>query len=190
MNMTRDNWQVFDSNLRQFIKRRVQNEYDAEDILQDVLFKVHCNLSKLEDPDKLLPWIYQIARHGIVDYYRSRKIALPLSDLLENPAGEAFADNFNEEITPCIKPIMEDLPERYRQALSLVYIEGMTQREVAENLGLSISGAKSRVQRGREKLKKKLLDCCRFEFDTTGNILDYQHKEQSCGYCGSKAKEK
>ena len=186
--MTRDVWQEFANNLRQFISRRVQNEYDGEDILQDVLFKIHCNLSKLENSDKLSPWIYQIARHAIVDYYRSRKITLPISDLPENPADETFLD-INREITPCLKPMIDHLPEKYRQALILVYVEGLTQREVAEKLDLSISGAKSRVQRGREKLKKMLLDCCNFKFDRIGNILEYQHKHQNCGYCSTKARE-
>lgn len=187
--MTKEVWQEFANNLRQFINKRVQNEYDGEDILQDVLFKIHCNLSKLENSEKLSPWIYQIARHAIVDYYRSRKITLPISDLPENSADKRFLDNVNEEITPCLKPMLDHLPERYRQALISVYVEGLTQREVAEKLGLSVSGVKSRVQRGREKLKKMLLDCCYFEFDRIGNILEYQHKHQNCGYCSNNSRE-
>ena len=72
--------------------------------------------------------------------------------------------------------MVESLPDDYRQALLLTEYEGLTQRELAERLGLSVSGAKSRVQRAREKLKEMLLDCCHFEFDRLGRVIDYQPK--------------
>ena len=51
---------------------------------------------------------------------------------------------------------------------------------LAERLGLSLSGAKSRVQRAREKLKQQLLECCHFELDRRGHIIDYQPRCQCC----------
>jgi RNA polymerase sigma-70 factor (ECF subfamily) len=76
------------------------------------------------------------------------------------------------------------LPEKYRQALLLTEYRGMTQQEVAEHLGISLSGAKSRVQRAREKLKEELLNCCHFEFDRLGKIMSYHPK---CAACASSA---
>ncbi len=64
-----------------------------------------------------------------------------------------------------------------REALELSELEGLTQREVAERLGLSPSGAKSRVQRGRHKLREALEACCEIERDVRGHVTDYRPKE-------------
>jgi RNA polymerase sigma-70 factor, ECF subfamily len=58
----------------------------------------------------------------------------------------------------------------------------LSQIELAVRLNLSISGAKSRVQRAREKLKEAFLDCCHFEFDQLGRVIHYEPK---CSYCAS-----
>ena len=81
--------------------------------------------------------------------------------------------------------MIESLPEHYRQALMLSEIKGMTQKEVAVREGLSLSGAKARVQRGRAMLKKTLLACCDFEFDRKGNVIDYNGKDGSCNNCNN-----
>ena len=52
-----------------------------------------------------------------------------------------------------------------------VDFEGMSQKEYADRLGISISGAKSRVQRAREKLKDLILKCCDYQFDKYGNVI-------------------
>jgi RNA polymerase sigma-70 factor (ECF subfamily) len=92
-----------------------------------------------------------------------------------------------QELIPNVRVFIGRLPEVYRQAILLTEYEGLTQRELAERLGISLSGAKSRVQRAREKLKRMLLDCCHFEFDRLGRIIDYQPRCQCCadGNCGS-----
>ncbi len=72
-----------------------------------------------------------------------------------------------------LKPMIDDLPDKYREALWLTEFEGLTQVELAERLGISVSGAKSRVQRGRSLLRHDLLDCCQFEFDRRGGIIGY-----------------
>jgi len=78
--------------------------------------------------------------------------------------------------------MVDSLPADYRQALLLTEYQGLTQRELAQKLGLSVSGAKSRVQRAREKLKAMLLDCCHFEFDRRGKVIDYQ---PNCACCAN-----
>ena len=74
--------------------------------------------------------------------------------------------------------MIERMPDHYRQALMLSDIQGLRQRDLARREGLSLSGAKSRVQRGREMLKGMLLNCCRFEFDKNGNPIDYEPRKQ------------
>jgi len=184
---TNEVWEEFSNRLKEYIFKRVQNECDAEDILQDVFCKIHSNLDKLKDLDKLSAWVYQTTRNAIIDYYRGRKPISELSETNVDINNNHRTDNINKLIMPCLKPMIDHLPEKYRQAISLVYVEGMTQKQMAEKLGLSFSGAKSRVQRAREKLKEMLLECCRFEFDRTGNIIDYRYKLKQNRCCSSKS---
>ena len=79
--------------------------------------------------------------------------------------------------------MIDHLPEKYRQVIALSEYDGLNQREISEQLGMSFSGAKSRVQRSRAKFKDMLLECCHFEFDRLGQVIDYQSKESSCRYC-------
>jgi RNA polymerase sigma-70 factor (ECF subfamily) len=78
-----------------------------------------------------------------------------------------------------LKEMVDELPESYRQALILTDYQGMSQKQLAESLGMSLSGAKSRVQRARDKLRDMLLSCCHFEFDRRGRIVDYY--QRCCG---------
>ena len=179
-------WEEFSAHLKQFILQRVQNEHDTEDILQDVFCKIHSNLYQLKDWDKLSAWVYQTTRNAIIDYYRRRKIFLDIPEFNVSSDSDDIAENISNEILPCLNPMINHLPNKYRQAIRLVYVEGLTQKAMAEKLGLSLSGAKSRVQRAREKLKDLLLECCHFEFDKMGNIIEYHHKEHTCCYCKAK----
>lgn len=174
---TQQIWTDFSSGLKQFITRRIPNKADAEDILQDVFHKIHRNIATLKADSKLEAWIYQITRHAIIDYYRRQKISVELPETLVETAGEAET---NDLAACCVKPMLDSLPEKYRQALLLTEFEGLSQKTMAETLGISFSGAKSRVQRARQQIKAKLLDCCQFEFDRLGQVIDYQPRESTC----------
>jgi RNA polymerase sigma-70 factor (ECF subfamily) len=78
--------------------------------------------------------------------------------------------------------MVDELPETYREALRLTEYEGLSQKELSERVGISFSGAKSRVQRARAKIKQQLLDCCHFELDHAGRIIDYQ---PHCACCAA-----
>lgn len=183
---TNEVWEEFGDRLKQFILKRVRDEYDAEDIRQDVFLKIHSNIANLKDEARLGAWAYQIARNAIVDYYRHRTETTVLpetTEAIEEPV--AGADTTNE-VALCLEPTIGHLPEKYREAIILTDFEGLTQKEMAVKLELSLSGAKSRVQRARRQLRDMLLECCHFEFDRLGNILDYQPKAHTCRYCAGR----
>jgi RNA polymerase sigma-70 factor (ECF subfamily) len=173
-------WEEFNTGLRHFITKHVQDEVSAEDILQDVFLKIHTHIGELRNYDELQSWIYQIAHNAITDFYRVRKFATSIPEMAYFP--EDPFDDVVSDLLPYIKKLVDGLPHDYRQALLLTEYEGLTQRELAERLGISISGAKSRVQRAREKVKLMLLDCCHFQFDKLGRIIDY---EPNCDCCVS-----
>jgi RNA polymerase sigma-70 factor, ECF subfamily len=172
-------YEGFHAELRRFIIGRVSDASAADDILQEVYLRIHTHIDSLRDCSRLQAWVYQIARNAIIDYYRSRRPAAELPESLPLPVNPD-ENTAETELAASLSGMINDLPEKYRQALSLTTFEGLTQQEVAERLGLSLSGAKSRVQRAREKLKDALLDCCHFEFDRYGAVLDYQARCCCC----------
>ncbi len=177
-------WEELSLPLKSFIKKRIANEADADDILQEVFMKIHNNINDLSDDHKIHAWVYRITRNAIVDYYRRHDKSIELSELSEEITMEPDEDiTSNMEIAACLKSMIESLPEKYKEAVLLTEFQNLTQKELSDRMGLSLSGAKSRVQRGRRKLKEMLLGCCQLEFDRLGNVIDFQHKSSDCKYC-------
>lgn len=178
-------WRDMNTTLKRFIAKRVTDENVTEDILQDVFLKIHTRADTLRDADKLESWMFQIARNAIIDYYRSHKQEheLPVSIAIEDTED----DEISKRLAPCLREMIEDLPDKYREALLLTEYEGLSQAELAQRLGISFSGAKSRVQRAREQLKAMLLQCCHFELDRFGKILDYYPHRACCNQASQAA---
>src|SRR6266498_5250925 len=174
-------WETFSIPLQQFIGRRVRDQHSAEDILQDVFLKIHLHIDTLHSQERIASWIYQITRNAIADYYRTQRPAVDLSETLVAPYDLAD-DDLVRELLPCVAAMVDALPMAYREALRLTTYQGLSQKALSERLGISFSGAKSRVQRARAKLKQQLLECCHFQFDHAGRIIDYQSR---CACCAS-----
>ena len=175
-------WEAFSERLQKFIRVRVADEADAEDLLHEVFIRIHTRIDTLKDDTRLTAWVYQITRNLIIDYYRSRRELLSLPDTVA--VQPVFEDVSAEaEIASGLQEMVVKLPEKYRQALMLTEFRGMKQTELAEQLGISLSGAKSRVQRGREMLRQSLLDCCHFEFDRLGGMIAYSPRPECCQTC-------
>ena len=127
----------------------------ADDLTQEVLLRLlqHQD-SAVENPTA---WLYRVARNVLIDHYRSRGSqrrldaadpATPTTGLVEEP----FADDphaARRELAGCLRSLVDQLAPPYRSAVIAVDLDGRTQTEVAQALGLSVSGMKSRVQRGR-----------------------------------------
>ena len=81
------------------------------------------------------------------------------------------------ELAPCLTAMVGRLPEPYRTAITLTSLQGVTQADAARQVGLSISGMKSRVQRGREQLRQMLVTCCAIAVDVRGGVSDFYLRE-------------
>ncbi len=182
---TAELWDEFHHEIRRFILRRVADPDDAEDLVQEIFIKIHTRIDQLQNNERLVPWLYQIARNTIIDYYRSRKTYLSIPEnLIENQITVMEdEDNVEGKLAKGLQGMINQLDEKYRLPLEMVELQGIKQKDVAEKLGISISGAKSRIQRGREKLRQLLLDCCHFEFDRRQRILEYIPKQNCCQRC-------
>jgi RNA polymerase sigma-70 factor (ECF subfamily) len=168
-------WSQLSDDLRRFIRRRVADEHVTDDLLQEAFLRIHQNVGNLNDKDRVAAWVYQIARNVIHDYYRSKKRDAPLED------GDVAEEKKEKEHLAAsaalwLDELIRQLPPKYEVAVRLSEISGLRQQEVANRLGLSLSGAKSRIQRGRALLGQQLDQCCTFEFDRRGNLMDCNPK--------------
>jgi len=182
MNQVELLWQAYHRKLLFFIQSRVDSAIDAEDLLQDIFLKLHRQIDALEDESKIESWLFQVARNSIIDYYRSRKLQLDLPEWLIEPESDEV-ETIRHELSACLEPLIKQLPEKYQQAMLFSEIEGKTQQALALELNLSLSAAKSRVQRGRKLLKEKLSSCCAFELSENNEVTDYHPKNTNCGSC-------
>jgi RNA polymerase sigma-70 factor (ECF subfamily) len=188
-------WNEFGDRLRLFIARRVGSQADAEDILQEVFLRVHQYAGGVSRSERLPSWLFQVTRNAIADYYRSparreqpESVAGALAiERMELLAPEAPLDldsaQTRQELASCLRPMVERLPPLYREAVTLVDLAGLPQTAAAAQQGLSVSGMKSRVQRGRRALKGILVDCCPVQFDAGGRIVDFDRPGPGCTVC-------
>jgi RNA polymerase sigma-70 factor (ECF subfamily) len=171
-------WQDLEAKLRPFVTRRVRAETDADDVLQDVFLRMQRGLPQLRDDQRLGPWVYQVTRSALAEHHRAaaRHPVAPLPpDEVDLPAPEDDdGDEVERRVASSLALFVSMLPSPYREALTLTELEGRTQREAAEMLGVSLSGMKSRVQRGRERLRAALEGFCEIALDARGRVVDCQ----------------
>lgn len=180
-----DLWRRFAGELRGFVRRRAGDAAEADDILQEIFLRIHTRLGTQRCPECLRAWIYRIAKNAIIDQARRRRPSAPWTDEAagrEDPAAETGA---GERLAGSLRAMVDTLPPDDRMALLLTEFEGLTQRELAGRLGISLSGAKSRVQRARRRLRDRLLECCHVEFDRRGAVVDYYER---CCCCADEPK--
>lgn len=176
-------WYEFSAVLRRFILKRVGDEQATDDILQEVFVKVHRHLESLQDETRLESWLYQIARNAIVDHYRRVPALASLEEDVPFESDDEDDEEFQMALAASVRGMMDCLPEEDRTALILDSLAGIPQAEIGARMGLSVSGAKSRVQRARLKLRTLMFDCCHFEFDRLGKVIDYHPRVQCCPRC-------
>ena len=167
--------------LRDFVARRVP-ETHVDDLVQDVLLRMHERAAELRDETRLAGWAHRIAASVVADLHRARRSEVELTER-DEPVTENEDGNVNEVVAGWLRPMLALLPEEYADALEKVDVEGTSQKAYAERVGLSASGAKSRVQRGRRMLEDIVRMCCDLELDAHGNVIGFQSRRdgRTCG---------
>jgi len=174
-------WRENHDQLLAFINKRIKNKEESEDILQEVFIKILSKIGTLKDSSKLQAWVYQMTRNAIIDSIRKKKFQEMEDEVKDIEV--ATDENAMNEATGWIGKYVDALPENYREAVILYEIKGLSQKEIADQLGISYVNARSRIQRGRHLLKKNLTDCCTFNVDVYGNIIDYHSRPKDCSNC-------
>jgi RNA polymerase sigma-70 factor, ECF subfamily len=167
-------WDGLTRKLRQFVARRVPGS-DVDDVLQEALLRIQRGLSGLRDDERFGAWVYRVTRSAVADHLRAS--ARPIEsgreaadERLEAQEPDA-SDELASELLGCLSSFVAELPSPYREAITLTELEGLSQREAASMLGLSVSGMKSRVQRGRERLRETFERCCELTQDARGRVI-------------------
>lgn len=167
------------SEVQRFVSHRVRDEALAEDLVQDVLLRMHTRASELRDVSKMAAWARSIALHAIVDHSRRRR-ETPGVDEARVEAEIPDDEPLDELVASWLPSMLALLPEEHAAAVRAADLEGKSMREIADGAGISVSGAKSRVQRGRKMLEQQLRACCELDVDRRGHVRDVRRKSGSC----------
>jgi RNA polymerase sigma-70 factor (ECF subfamily) len=173
-------WLSFRTTLLSFILSKIHDRMTAEDVLQEVFIRIHLHMDSLRDETKVKPWLYQITRNVINDYYRKNKPEFTSENFINSDKEVTEDLQVMEDATRDMIRMMDKLPEAYCEALCLTELEGLSQKEYADKIGIPYSSAKSRVQRSRKILRDMLMQCCHYQFDKYGTVFDIQPKCCCC----------
>ena len=168
-------WRDIEARLRPYVERRVASAAEVDDIVQEILVRVHKGLGTLRDEGSFGGWVYRIAARTIADATKSHArdpLARGAEVVDAAGAGPDEAADLQLELGECVALFVARLPSPYREAITLTELQGLTQKDAAEMLGTSLSGMKSRVQRGRERIRAMFEECCEISVDCRGRVVD------------------
>ena len=175
----------FHSDLLSYVKSKVRSREDAEDILQNVFIKISANIQKLTEDEKLKSWIFTITRNAIIDYYRvnATKKKVAVTEEIDENILDSNDPDPTKGLDQCLNSMISLLPKEYRDIITDSEIKGIRQKDLAEKYGMAYPSMRSRVQRGRERLKQLFYNCCHIETDKHGNILAAHGRTDCDGPC-------
>ncbi len=181
-------YKQFHTELFGYIKNKVRSKEDAEDLLQNVFIKISSNVNSLTEDVKIKNWIFTITRNTIIDYYRvnaARKKVAVTGEIDENIL-EVNDPDQTKGLDQCINSMIALLPDEYRDIIIESEIKGVKQKDLADKYAIAYPSMRSRVQRGRERLKQLFYNCCHISTDKRGNVMEIKRRtdcNDSCQPC-------
>jgi RNA polymerase sigma-70 factor (ECF subfamily) len=173
-------WKDLSGKLYGYLLVNVNNEEVAKDILQDVFLKVIEKKELYKSDNNYQGWVFRITKNMLIDYFRKNKTHNELQVVMDNKVSFEDLPETYKDLMPALDEFINNLPSKYKEPLILSDIEGMNQKQIAEKLSLSLSGAKSRIQRARKILKENFLKCSTYEFDKQGRVIDFHPNGERC----------
>lgn len=167
----------FEEQLRRYVARRVPPA-DADDVLQQVMLRIHLGVGGLRSSEHLGPWVFRVARNTLTDFHRRRGAAgaggvdLDALDVVDGDPEDDSADTVRARMAACVAPFLEGLPPEQAEAIRLTDLGGMTQAAAAAHLGVPVATVKARVQRGRKRMRTAFELCCALRQDARGRVVE------------------
>lgn len=170
-----------------FISTKVQNNEDAEDLTQEVFIKLLRSTEKGIPINNLQNWLFNVAKNIVIDHYRKKKIVL--EDINDNnnhglkceESELALTEDQQLRLKVYLRTVIQDLPENDRKLIEMSEFQGFSQKEIAEELGMNYTTVRSKIQRGRQKIKKTISSCCEIIQGGKGSIIGYKpRKNKHC----------
>jgi RNA polymerase sigma-70 factor (ECF subfamily) len=186
MDVAEQTWRDVIAQLRAFVRRRIADPDRADDLVGDILLRIHRTIDTVDDRERLAHWVSRVARNAVVDEYRraarqrEHLVATPddVAGIEPDDPGEVL-----DELVHCLRPLLAGLAPEQRRAVEMIDLDGLPQAEAARREGVSLSGMKSRVQRGRRRVAQLLHACCALTLDARGLPMDYE-PNPGCERCG------
>lgn len=176
--LTTSIWQEFSAPLKSYLLKHTRNAFVSDDLLQEIFMRIHEKSYTIRNTESLKSWVYTIARHVLMDYFRRNNLS---SDVESLP--EIADENSSDDMLNCLFPFVNRLPEPYRNTLTLTELHGVKHKQIADNEGISLSAVKSRVQRGREMIRDMFIACCHFRMNEDGKLTGEQNNPGECSLC-------
>lgn len=170
-------WYTYGTEIYLYLLKKTSNTAVADDLRQNTFLRAHQNLSRLKDTSKVKSWLFSIARNELMDYFQKAPKEQPLPVYLQLETDR----HFSTEKPCCFEKFIAALPLRQREAISLVYSKGYSQKEAASRLEIPVSALKSRIRKAKETLKKRFVNCCKYEVSSEGVLRG----ESNCPQCES-----
>lgn len=174
-------WSEYRASLKAFLYSRVSDKDQADDLLQEVLVKTYDKLDTLNDASSVKAWLFQVANNAITDFYRRQAKANGLS--AEDLWYQQDEPGIHQQLSQCVAPFISALPEEQSSLLTAVDLEGVSQKQFAEDHDIPYTTLKSRVKKARGELRHLFDQCCRFELDASGNLVSFDRKSGPCKNC-------
>jgi RNA polymerase sigma-70 factor (ECF subfamily) len=174
MNCLMSAWHRHESELRAWLRGRMGNPQDAEDMLQEVFLKALRQDGKFCQVENARAWLFEVARNAIADRLRLKKTQVELPEDLAQETDEPAAV---DSLAACLPRALLELSDEDREVITLCDLDGLTQADYARMKGLSLPGAKSRVRRARKRLREHLSSVCQVRFDAAGKVCCFVPRE-------------
>lgn len=174
-------WVEYRARIEAFLRSKISNSEDVEDLLQEISIKTFLGISTLSDQSKVKPWLFQTAHRTIIDFYRKngRTKDIHPDDLWY------FKDapEIRNQLERCVEPFINALPSKTAKLLRAIDLEGQSQKDYATAHGVPYSTLKTRVKNGRAALRSVFDNCCKFTVDSRGHLSEYHSKSDICEKC-------
>lgn len=170
MNCLTTAWSAHEAELHNWAHRRLRNAAEADDLMQDLFLKALRQGERFCSVHNARAWLFEVARNTLADRLRVSRETVELPEDLPAPLEDT---DTVDSLTACLPRVLSELSDEDREAITQCDLRGVPQADFATARGLSLSAAKSRLQRARLRLKARMTQVCRVRLDDAGRVADF-----------------